>query len=199
MTEVQQEAQSAYLAGDYCRAVTLFQETIQGAPHNPAAWQGMGYALYACKRMPEAVDAFRESLLLSGGTADGHFGLAMSLCAIGDDIGAAKELEATLALKSDHPAARKGLAVTLVRAARKQLANGQLSICEELLNKAYKHDRHNSDVVLALVDYYRHVKLHNEAAEVVRQAMEDVPHMPGIHDLAAEFGLQKQKERGWLY
>lgn len=199
MSETQNAAQAAYRAGDYRRSAALFREAVEATPTSPSAWLGLGFALYACRQASEAVEAFRESLILSGGTVEGHFGLAMALCAVGDDIGAAKELEATLTLQSDHAAARRGLGSTLVRAARKHLADGQLPICEGLLTKAYAHDRHNSDVILALVDYYRRVKMYDEATAVVRQAMEDVPHLPGIHDLAAEFGLVKKRERGWLY
>ncbi|MBS1707165.1 MAG: tetratricopeptide repeat protein [Armatimonadetes bacterium] len=199
MADVQHDAQAAYLAGDYARSVGLFRDAIKETPHSVQAWQGLGYALYAAKQFNESVDAFRECLLLSGGSADGHFGMAMALCATGDEVGAAKELEATVALKPDHAAAKKGLVATLVRAGKRLQSEGKLSAAEELLQKAYKIDHKNSDVIHALVAYLRHVNMHNDAGEIVRQAMQDVPHMPGIHDLAAEFGLTKQRERGWLY
>ncbi len=199
MSDAQQRAQAAYKAGDFTGAVEAFQTAIGHAPHDPSAWLGLGFALFSLNDFHRAVEAFRESLTLSGGTAEAHYGLALALCSLHDDIGAAQELEAALALHPDHPAAKRSLVVALVKAGKAQQALGHLSAAEDLLTKAYRADHKHPDAILALIEYYKRVNLFDEAAEVVQQAMEDVPHLPGIHDFAAEFGLQKQRERGWIY
>src|SRR5690606_10291111 len=95
---------------EYRTSVTLWRSVAERAPTNPRAFPHYGEALQAYGRLPEAVEAYRESLRRHPGFADSHHNLGQALLDLGDAPGAIESFRKALELRPNDVESLVGLA-----------------------------------------------------------------------------------------
>jgi protein O-GlcNAc transferase len=94
-------------SGEFEPALADYDKAVAAAPANARAWNGRGAVLQALKRDVEALADFEKALTLDPGLAEALVNRATIRWTLnGDQVGAAADLEAALAIDPTQPYAR---------------------------------------------------------------------------------------------
>lgn len=107
------QAQEAFEAEDYDRAIELYRQVVALEPTQVRAWARLGLILSWQDRLDEAVEAYRRALELEPDDPDLHLELARTLSWQGETDLALAEYEKVLALRPGDLQARLGMARAL--------------------------------------------------------------------------------------
>ena len=116
------QAEAAMQKQDYAAAETLLKKSLETDPNAYRAWFDLGYVYNATKRVPEAIDAYRKSVVSKPDIFESNLNLGVLLARQGDADEAAKYLKAATQLKptanKDEGLARAWLSLGLVEETR---------------------------------------------------------------------------------
>jgi tetratricopeptide (TPR) repeat protein len=104
--------------GVYRTALSLWQDTVQQAPHNPYAHSDLGMALADAGRTAEAIEHYQEAIRLKPDYAPSYNNLGNALLNLGRTPEAIQQLEHALRLTPDYPSAHSNLGIALYSLAR---------------------------------------------------------------------------------
>jgi tetratricopeptide (TPR) repeat protein len=99
----------------YQSMLSIWEDTARKAPHNVQAHSDLGGALFALRRVPEAIDCYREAIRIKPDYADAHANLGAALGDVGRNADAIASYQEALRLDEKHVHARVGLATLLSR------------------------------------------------------------------------------------
>ena len=98
------QAEDAMQKGDFPTAETLLQKAVAAKPNDYRAWFDLGYVYNATERRSQAIDAYRKSVAAKPDVFESNLNLGLLLAKNGDNVEAAKYLQAATQLKpTDHP------------------------------------------------------------------------------------------------
>lgn len=194
-----EEGKRAFLSHDYMEAAKYFRAATLAEPTDADAWRFLGFSLNAGGSAGEAVAAFEKSLGLEPGCMETVFGLGLAFLASGDDQGAIREFEKVFSVDPGHRALKETLVATLVRHGRDLMGVGNVEWAGRHLSRAYEINDECPEVILALRDYYCLLDDHDRAVKMVMRLEEVKPDYPNLMQMKEDFGLLKERERGWLY
>jgi|GEM_PF-2003665 serine/threonine-protein kinase len=113
--ELFDEGERRARAGDWAKALDMFNYALRKDPKLPGAWNNKGTALYHLGMYNEALAAFEEALKLSPDNADVLKNKGLVLFKVGNYEGASKCFESALKITPDLEIAQKGLDLCLRR------------------------------------------------------------------------------------
>lgn len=179
-------------------ALPFFAQAIKDNPC-PDSFRGHGFCLLSLNRPDEARSAFQRGLKQCGPDAELLFGLAMAEHACGEHQRAITALEKTLALDPEHQAARSCAEKMMADCTRRYLKEGKLLWAEDMIRRRLELDPHCADALATKIELEAKLGRHGDAKRTFRILAESAPHHPAIFDLARKLGLERQRERGFLY
>lgn len=194
-----QEGKNAFLSGEPETAARYFRAAATADPRNPDAWRFLGFALNAGQNPAEAVPAFERATRLDEKDAEAPFGLALALVALGDRARALQAFETVHRLRPDHPALLAPFLQTLLAHARHQIDTANVEWAKRHIERALEIAPRNPEALVLLIEYACKIDDHNLAVRTITELEKVKPDYPGLPQMKQDFGLLKEKERGWLY
>ena len=102
----------------YQSALSIWQDTVTKAPHNPYAHNNLGIALANSGRFPEAIRHYQEAVRLDPRCPSSHYNWGNALCALGRDQEAVEHYQDALRIAPDHAMTHNILANALFNLGR---------------------------------------------------------------------------------
>jgi predicted O-linked N-acetylglucosamine transferase (SPINDLY family) len=106
------EAEKHLQASRYFEALAIFQNLIVKDPYDEQAWGGVGMVMVRTLQYEQATETFRFVLSLNSSNAIAHYGLSMSLLAMGDKVGACEAADVASRLAPNDWTIQRGRAIT---------------------------------------------------------------------------------------
>ena len=197
--KVIEEGRAAFTHGEPLKAAQYFRAAVTAEPGYVPGWRYLGFALNAGQKPDEAVTSFEKAVRLDSSDSESHFGMALALTAMNQLSRAITEFERAYHLHPDHPSLMKPFITVLLKHAKTLSSLGNVEWAKKYLDRAYELEPENGDVLVAMVDYACILDNHDLAVRMIEELEEAKPDYPGLQRLKDDFGLRKQKERGWLY
>lgn len=194
-----EEGKKSFTAGKPLEAAKFFRAAVTAEPDYEPGWRYLGFALNAGQKPNEAVNALEKALDLNEQDAEAHFGLALALMAMNNNPRAIEQFEKVHQLRPDHPALMKPFIGTLVRHARAQIALANVEWAKKYVERAFELDEKCPEVITTYIEYACKIDNHNLAVEMIKHLEEVKPDYPELMKLKDDFGMLKERERGWLY
>jgi tetratricopeptide (TPR) repeat protein len=198
MTTSLDHAKSLLFNGQFDLAINAFRDSLNQQPCLDAHI-GLGFALHAAKRTREACAAFESGLRDFPDQAELHFGHGIALADLGDDYRAIEELKRGLELNPQHPQATLALKLALQRHTKELLTAKNFVWVESLIEHQLRLDPKCADALAQKAEWQHQMGEYEQAKRTFRTLAESKPDHPALADLAKKHGLEKQRERGWLY
>ncbi|MGH9540735.1 MAG: tetratricopeptide repeat protein [Terriglobales bacterium] len=120
-----QQAHALMAAGQFDRAVPIYQRLAQALPGNAGLALDLGLALHMAGREGDAVKALRRSLELDGSSIPARLYLADAYLSLGQEAPALPLLQSVLKAAPENAHARKDLAAALLDLGRPGAAAGE--------------------------------------------------------------------------
>jgi tetratricopeptide (TPR) repeat protein len=144
-------------------------------PTVASTWRSLGLAHYAAANYGEAHKAFKAAVNLDSQDADSTFGLANVAAALGNHDEAITAYDDTLNLRPNHSAARQALIAALVYRGKEHMAAGNTVRGEADVERAYKMDRRNPELVKYLAKHFIDTGQKGKVAKLAEYAAQDLP------------------------
>ncbi len=197
--KVLDEGKRAFCEQRFQDAAQLFRAVTKADPTNGKAWQFLGFSLNANQMPDEALPAFLKADQLLPDDVETQMGIALVYLAKGDLATAIKYFEITFKLDPDHHDLAKTLKGTLVQHVYQLLEIGNVEWAKAYVDRAYEIDKTCPEVIIARRDYYCKIDDHANAVAMIEELEEVKPDYPGLIQMKEDFGMLRQKTRGWLY
>lgn len=194
-----EEGKKAFCQGEPGSAAKYFRAAVTAEPSLEPGWRYLGFALNADHRPSEAVPAFEKSLALDYQDAEAHFGLVLALAQMGNDSRALAECEKVYNLQPDHRALHNMWIGLLLKHTKDLMAQGNLEWAKKYLDRAMEIDKSVPEIAVTYIEYACKTDDHHLAVHMINHLEEIKPDYPDLMRMKDEFGMLKERERGWLY
>ncbi len=192
------QAKAHFADRQFADALLLFESAIKAQP-TAEAYRGIGFCHLSINQPVAARNAFERGLDTCGPDPELSFGLAMAYEALGERLKAISALEDTIALDPDHVAARSCAEKAMADCTGQYLNEGNVNWAEEMIQRRLRLDPKQPDALAAKIELDMQLGRHAEAKRSFRVLRQCSPSYPGLRDLARKLGLERQRERGFLY
>lgn len=189
----------AFCEGRFQDAINQFRSITLAEPENADAWQFLGFALNANQQPDLALSAFQKAKKLDPNNAETHMGIGLAYLAGENLTSAIRHFEETFKLDPDHHMLKDTLIASLIRHTNELLEEGNVEWAKAYIDRAYHLDKLHPEVLVTRRDYFCKIDDHQGAVQMIEELEEAKPDYPGLIQMKDDFGLLKQKERGWLY
>lgn len=78
------KAAAAHRVGEYAAASTTYRELLMSVPNDVDSWVGLGDALLALSRLPEAIDSYRKAIEIRPSHSRARYNLGIALRSVGN-------------------------------------------------------------------------------------------------------------------
>ena len=199
LNRVLEQGKNLFVSGKPLEAARVFRAAATAEPEDVASWRYLGFALNAGQKPTEAQQAFEKAISLVDQDAEAHFGLGLALLAMGQKARAIDEFEKVHQLKANQPALMKPFLATLVDHAQELIDQANVEWAKRHLDRALELDKTHPETIVTYINYACKTDDHNLAVRMINHLEDVKPDYPELMKLKDDFGMLKEKERGWLY
>jgi tetratricopeptide (TPR) repeat protein len=152
-SDLKAQADQLYASRQYPEAIDLYRQVLELTPMSIPTMRSLGLALILSQQLDEGLEYCRRAASIEPRDPENRYAYGYGLGVANQYREATYEFDEVLALQPYHIPAKNALVYSLLNYS-KQLADNDLIAAEGPLDRAYKVDSGNPEVVAALLGLY---------------------------------------------